>query len=265
VTVFRRFLKDRRRGLIGWTLGIFAFIFLQNAFYPSFKNQPELSQYFDQISEGAGAFFGISESIPIITPPGWLQAQVFAFVPVLLSIYAISQGVRAIATSEQEGTLELLVANPIERQRLAWERYWGVVALVFVVGAIACAATLATTPLLQLIEGVSIPGYVAATFGTIVLSLLFGSLAFGVGAATGRRSLALSIAAIVTIATYMINGLAGSVDAAHPLRFVSPFHWFLGRNMLAQGIAWEALTLPVIFSALFAVWGVWGFSRRDLH
>jgi ABC-2 type transport system permease protein len=109
------------------------------------------------------------------------------------------------------------------------------------------------------------PGYLAATWGTIALGLLFGSLAFAVGAGTGRRSLALTVASAVAVATYTLNGLAGSVKAAHGLRFLSPFHWFLGRNMLAQGIAPEGLTLPIAFAAVFAVVGIWRFLRRDLR
>lgn len=263
--ILRRFVKDRRRGVVGWSVSIAAFLLLQNAFYPSFKDQPDLASLFEDLPDTAKALFGISDAVPLTSPPGWLQGQVFAILPVLVAIYAISQGVRALATSEEDGTLELLLSNPVRRSQVAMQRLWGFVVLVFGVTVASSAFTLATVPVLQLTEGVSLPGYAAATFGTAALGLLFGSLAFAVGAFTGRRSLALSIAAGVTVATYTINGLAGSVEAAHPLRFVSPFHWFLGRNMLAQGIAWEALTLPVAFAALFAAAGVWGFGRRDLH
>lgn len=263
--VLRRFLEDRRRSLIGWSVAIFFVFLLQNAFYPSFKDQPDLSKIFEDLPDTAKALFGISDAVPLSSPPGWLQGQVFSLLPVLVVIFAVSLGARALATSEEDGTLELMLSNPIARLRVGVERLGALVALTVALGVVTCALTLATTPLLQLTEGVSLAGYAAATAGTIALGLLFGSLSFGVGAFTGRRSLALTVAASVAVATYMFNGLASSVKAAHVLRLFSPFHWFLGRNMLAQGIAVEALTLPIAFAGLFAALGLWGFLRRDLQ
>ena len=263
--ILRRFIKDRRRSVMGWCLGISAYILLQNAFYPSFKDQADLTKLFEDLPESVKVLFGLSDAVPLTSPPGWLWGQVFSLLPVLLIIFAVSLGARALVTSEEDGTLELLLSNPVTRERTASERYAAFVVLTFVVGLVSAAVTLGTAPLLQLMDGVSLPGYTAATFGTIGLALLFGSLSFGVGALTGRRSLALSVAAAVGVATYTINGLSGSVQAARPLRFVSPFHWFLGRNMLAQGVAVEALLAPVAFALLFAAVGYWFFLRRDLR
>ena len=265
MTILRRFAKDRRRSVVGWFIGISAYVLLQNAFYPSMKDQPDLSRLMEDLPEGVKAMFGLSGDVPLISPAGWLQGQVFSLMPVLLIIFAISLGARALATSEEDGTLELLLANPVRRQRVAAERLGALTVLTVVLGAAASAFTLATAPLLQLTEGVSMPGYMAATWGMIGLGLLFGALSFAVGAFTGRRSLAIGVSAAAAVATYTINGLAQSVQAARGLRFFSPFYWFLSRNMLAQGVAIEAMLLPIAFAALFAAVGYFGFLGRDLR
>lgn len=262
--VFRRFLRDRRRSAIGWTIGIFLFFLLQNAFYPSFKDQPNISEMFEDFGDMLEVF-GISSEISLVSPPGWVQGQVFAFLPVLVVIFTISLGTRALATSEEDGTLELLLANPVDRRRVVSERLVGFLALTVAVTTAAGLLTLATLPLLQLTDGVSWAGYFASLLGTVGLGVLFGGLSFAVGASTGRRGLAIGVGAAAALVTYVMNSLAGSVDAAHGLRFFTPFHWFLGRNMLAQGIAVEALTLPFALAALFVAVGVWRFLLRDLQ
>lgn len=263
--VLRRFMRDRRRSVIGWTVGTFLFFLLQNAFYPSFKDEPAFSTAFDDLPDSVQSLFGFSDAVPLTSAPGWVQGQVFSLLPVLIVIFAVSLGVRALATSEEDGTLELLLSNPIERRRVAAERFGAFVALTFAVGLGSCLLTLATLPFLDLTDGVSMPGYFASALGVIGLGVLFGGLAFAIGAATGRRALALSIASGAAAVTYVFNGLAGSVEAAHPLRLVSPFHWFLGRNMLAQGVAVESLTLPFGLALVFVLLGGLFFLRRDLQ
>jgi ABC-2 type transport system permease protein len=265
VTILRRFVRDRRRSLFGWAAGISAYILLNNAFFPSFKEEEGLTDLTENLPDSVKALFGFSEVVPIDTPAGYLQAQVFSQLPIFLLIFAISVGTRALVASEEDGTLELLLANPVSRARAAVERLAGFVILTFALGFATTGVTLATAPAFELVEGVSIPGYAAASFGALTLALLFGALAFGVGAATGRRSLALTVAGGTAVATYTLNGLAGSVDAAAPLRFFTPWHWYLGRNMLAQGIAVEALVLPVLLATVFAAIGRFAFQHRDLR
>jgi ABC-2 type transport system permease protein len=259
MTIFRRFVNDRRRSMTGWTIGLVAFLGLQNAFYPAFKAQMADIDF----GEGLGDFLGLGGS-SLASPAGWLQGQVFALLPVLLTIFAVSLGTRALATSEEDGTLELLLANPVRRRKVALERALAAAALVAVVGFVTSGLILASCPPLGLMRGISIPGYLASSVASIGIAMLFGGLAFAIGGITGRRSLALAVGTSVAIATYVLNGLSATVEVAHPLRFITPFHWMLGRNMLVQGIAWEGVILPFVFAGAFVGLGLWSFLRRDL-
>jgi len=46
-TVFVKCLRDQRRGLIGWSLGIVALVLLESALWPSISNIPGLRQMVD--------------------------------------------------------------------------------------------------------------------------------------------------------------------------------------------------------------------------
>jgi ABC-2 type transport system permease protein len=115
------------------------------------------------------------------------------------------------------------------------------------------------------LEDVPLSGLAGATAGVFGIALLHGTIAFGVGAATGRRALALSSATVVAVAGYLAQGLLGLSDAIRPLRFVVPWHWYLGRNMLAQGVAPDAIIVPIVLSTAIFAAGVTAFLRRDLR
>jgi ABC-2 type transport system permease protein len=266
MTVLLRFLEDRRRSLVGWSLGIGAYVLFNNAFYPSVKKFSGIEDLIKNMPRGLRAFVGMNVNILITSPAGYQQARLFGLVlPVLLLIFAISAGAQAIGGNEEDGTLELLLSNPVRRERVLVERYAGLVGLTLALGAVATATTLAFSPPFGLMDGVSVPGLLAACAAVTFLGLLHGSIAFAAGAVTGRRTSAIAAGAVIAVAGNLVNTLASSTDVLHAARFVTPWHWYLARNMLAQGIAVDALVLPVGASLVFAGVAYWVFLRRDLR
>ena len=95
------------------------------------------------------------------------------------------------------------------------------------------------------LEGVSIAGLVGACAAVGCLALLHGSIAFAVGAATGggaphrgghrrRRGRLPDPEPAVPRPTLL-----------DPFRFVNPWHWYLKRNMLVDGVPPEAVLAPL--------------------
>jgi ABC-2 type transport system permease protein len=210
--------------------------------------------------------FGIDDVIPITSAAGYLHGRLFStFLPLLLLIFGIGLGAGAVAGSEQDGTLELLLANPVTRRRVATERYAATLALLAALTVVFVLVLLGAGAAFGALEGVSLVGLVAASAGAFCLAALHTTIAFTVGAVSGRRPHALGVATAIAVAGYLVQGLLGISEALRPLRFAVPWHWYLGRNMLAQGIAPDAIAVPLGLSiALFAL-GIAGFARRDLR
>ncbi|HYM95774.1 MAG TPA: ABC transporter permease subunit, partial [Candidatus Sulfotelmatobacter sp.] len=163
------------------------------------------------------------------------------------------------------GTLELLLSNPVSRMRVALERAASLMLLLAIVTAIAGAALVALAPATGLTTGLPIQRMLAATAACGFMALAFASLAFAVGAITGRRSLALASAATLAIAGYVIEGLAAQVKTLQPVRVISPWHWLLDGDPLRHGLVLESWLLPLAVSVLLIGLGTAGFIRRDLR
>jgi ABC-2 type transport system permease protein len=69
----------------------------------------------------------------------------------------------------------------------------------------------------------------------------------------------------VATAGYLLQGLAATSDVLGPVANLSPWHWYLDRNILVDGLAPAAVVAPVLVAALLFAAGAWVFNRRDLH
>jgi ABC-2 type transport system permease protein len=236
------------------------------AFYPAVKDNASFDELFKDLPDAVRALVGAQEGIPLTSPAGYLHARLFSImVPVLLLTFGTGLGARAIGGSEADGTLELLLANPVTRLRVVVERYLAVILLLAAVTAVLTISLLALGPLVGVLDGIRITRLLAAGGAASCLALLHTTLAFAVGCAAGRPGPAVAVTTSVAAAGYLVQGLAATSDALGPLQNVSPWHWYLDRNILVEGLAPAAVLAPVVVAGLLVAAGAWVFNRRDLH
>jgi ABC-2 type transport system permease protein len=266
VIVAARLLRDRRRSTLWWIGGLLGLVFFTVGLYPSIRGQASFDQVIADLPEGFKALIGYEGTVPLTSPPGYLHARLFAsLAPLVVLVFGIGAGAQAIGGSEDAGTLEPLLANPVTRDRIATERYLAIVALLILLVAVLTGALVVLGPPFGALDGVSLGGLLGACAGVFGIGLLHASLAFAVGAATGRRAPAIAVATAVAVAGYLVQSLLSLTDALRPLRVVTPWHWYLDRNMLAEGPSAAAILLPLLVSLPLFLAGWAAFRRRDLH
>ena len=262
----RRAVEDRRRGLVWWSIGIVGLVAFTVSFFPTLHGSPDFEKLMAELPDTVKSMFSIDEAVPLTSAPGYLQGRLFgSLLPLLLLVFAIGAGARAIGGAEEDGTLELLLMNPVSRRSVFLQRWTSVTVMVSLLTAVGLVALLALSPPFGALEDVSMPGLVAACVGAGLLALVHGALAFAVGAATGRRAMAVSVATAVAVVGYLVQGLAGVTAALEPFRFLTPWHWYLGRNMLAAGVAPEAILAPLAVAVALVGPTLPVFERRDLR
>ncbi|GII55543.1 ABC transporter permease [Planotetraspora thailandica] len=262
-TLVRKTLRDYRRSVIGWAVGISAFLSLYLSIYPSIRSNPDFAQQ-AALSKYPGPLRDLMGGLAdIASGTGYLQAVVYQlFVPILLTICAMLLGTRAIAAPEEDGTLELTVTLPIDRGRLVLER-WAAVAL----GVLAVAiVTLALVLALGSVSDIGVPmgNIIAAHTGLFLLALFFGTLALTVGAATGSKAVSLAVGGGYALAGYVVETLGKSVDAISWLRWVSPFHYYLDGSPVALGWPLGDYLVLLGATAVLVTTAMLAFSRRDV-
>src|ERR1700675_2617743 len=126
--VARKTLRDQRRALTGWAIGMAALVLMYTAFYPSVKsNAAKLNQYIQTLPEALRNIIGRAGNFS--SPAGYVQSELFSIMgPLLLLILAIGAGARALAGEEEAGTLDLLLVTPLARRRVVGEKSAAMVA-----------------------------------------------------------------------------------------------------------------------------------------
>ncbi|MFP5320119.1 MAG: ABC transporter permease subunit [Acidimicrobiia bacterium] len=266
MTVARRYLLDGRRSFVWWVVGVVGMVAFTVALWPSVRGQEQFEELLRELPDALKALIGSGEGIPFTSPPGYLHGRLFSLVfPVLVLIYGVGLGARAIAGHEEDGTLELVLAHPVTRARVATERYLAMVGLLAGLTLAGLVALVVTAPLVGLLDGVAVGRVLVAGGAMFAIALLHASLAFAAGAATGRRAVATATASAVAVASYLLQGLAGATDALGWASLATPWQWYLDRNLLVEPPTLAVTVLPVALSIAAALAGTRLFTRRDLR
>ena len=266
MTILRRLLGDRRRSAVGWALGTVFGVASIVGLWPSVRGNDDIEDVVQNLPAGLRAAFGIEEGVGLSSAPGYLQARLFSTIlPILIVVYAIGLGARVIGAAEEDGTLQLVTTGPVTRRRVAVERLAAATLLVLGMIGVALLTTLVLGGAIGIFDEVDMGRFLIDFLALTELGLLLLALAFAAGALTGRRGSALSFASGIAVGTYVLHALAASAEVVRPLRVLSPWWWFLDRNLLLHDPTFLSLGLPIVLAAAAAVIGVLAYERRDLR
>jgi ABC-2 type transport system permease protein len=256
LSVFFKTLRDLRWQVFWYGTGIALIAALDVLIYPSYKEQ--LADF--DIPEALRALVGDVEDFA--SPEGFLTAEFFSWVPILAVIFAVMAGTNLLGGEETNGTLDLLLAQPISRSRLLLEKLAGFVADTLGILTLTNLGWLLTVPFVDI--DVSLGKLVVATFALAPLPLVFGAFALWAGVAMPSRGQATGVAAAVAVATFVINYLATLVDVLAPAAWLSPFKYSNTSGLLTEGVDWPKLAVLVVLFVLFTLLALRAFAQRDI-
>jgi len=251
-------LISRRKPLLVWALSLGSVTGLYTGLYPMMEDM-NIQDMIDSMPAALIEALGYDD---MATAAGYFGSATYGMVALaLLLVFSIGNGAKILAGHEEDGSLELEFASPLSRsaiysQRLAalWVQITALVCVVFAVTLGFDAAQSLGVPRGDLLAG---------TLGLWLLSGLFGSIAFAVGAASGRHAMALGVAAAVAVTGWMLNAI-GPTLGLHWMAAISPIGWYMADNPLTRGFHGVDTALLAASSAVVLGLGWVRFVRRDL-
>lgn len=262
-TILGKTLWEQRRAITWWGLGLFAAGAMYAPFYPSIRENAEtFDRYLEALPEVFREAF-LGRSGDFTSPAGYLSTELFSFfAPLLLLLFAIGAGARATAGEEERGTLDILLAAPIPRRRVVVEKFLA----MLLGGAVLAALLWVSVPLVgpPFDLRVDLADLTAAVVMCDLLAMAFGGIALAIGAATGRRGLAIGVTGGLAAGSWLVDLLAPATDATAWLQYLSPLHYYLDAEPMLRGFdLGGSLVLAGIAVVSFAA-AVVLFERRDL-
>ena len=224
--MFRLFfqeIKFRLNGIIGWGIGLCFFPLVYIGIYPSVA---------EEMADLADLEIYAAMGVNIGTFADWVSSILVVLLPLVASIYAITNATGTLAGEEEDGRLEMLVTLPLPRWQIATAK-----ALAFTLSTalIYSIVSLCSVGVFEMIKGQIETNLVGMDMFRAVMSswpLVFamGMIAFFLASFCSRRRFASMIATAVLIISYFGSNLSSSTKILEPFE---PF--FLYTYLDSQG------------------------------
>ena len=263
-SVFGSALWSRRRSLAWWIGGSFVYLIFLGSVFPTFRdNAAEFEQVLDSYPEALRAMFNIVQGASFGSGPGFLHMELFSFmIPLVLIVFAAGFGARAIAGEEEEGLLDLVLSAPITRRRVLGQQFAAMTVGTSLIGVFMGLAIVLAGAAFDM--GLNRANVVAAMLSAVLVALVFGALALALGAATGRRGLALGVAGAAAVAAYLIFALAEMVPWLGTMQKASPWYYYAASAPMLKGPEWAHLGVLTAIVVALPLAGLVRLERRDL-
>lgn len=257
--VLRWALTRQRRSLVTWGVSLAIVAGVYAGFYPMMDSL-DLESLVSSLPEE----FNVAMRYDRIgTAAGYLESTVFGLLGMaLMLVFGLGAAARTIAGEEESGESELETTAPVSRRSVLLQRHLALTLQVVVLGVII-ATTVTTIVVIGDID-VSIANVLIVSAALVLYVLAMSSITFAVGAATGRRALALAAGAAVAVGAFVVDAVLPLLDVPAWTLRVSPFAWYLGAEPLATGADVAGMLGLAAIVAVAVVTAVVTYDRRDL-
>ncbi len=259
--IFLKSLRDLRRPIVWWSLGLFIYVVVVILIYPSFRDIPELNEILGEEDSIFRAFAGNVEDFS--SPEGYLTAETFSFMlPMLFIVFSLWLGTNWLAGEERRGVLEVLLSHPVRRSSVLLQKFAAIMTANVVLGVVVFVSTIVGIVAVDM--DISLFKVAQACVSVVIFGSAFAALAVLLGGWTGKSSITLGAGAAVGIGGYLANSFAPLVDAIAWMQYLSPIYYYIGGDPLSNGLNFVHVGVLVAGSAILVALASYLFERRDL-
>ena len=106
---------------------------------------------------------------------------------------------------------------------------------------------------------------ILSSFAVLPVIAAFGAMAMLLSAIAPTRGMAAGIMTAIAIASYLISSFAQTIEAIEWLRWVSPYYYSDGPQVLTEGVVWWHQGALLAFAATALGLGVLAFNGREIQ
>lgn len=259
MNLLRHELRARRGSIIGWALGLGFFSIVYTLIYPNLPAEMR------EMDLRAIAFLDSLGIRTFATFDGFILGTMFNFLPLLVGLFGVVEGIAVLAGEEDEGTLELLAALPISRLRLILTKALALIIAAAVVLIIDGALAALVFALLDLDTPVTAWDIFLTVQSLWLMAFVFMMLGLFLGAYLPNRGVALGAAMAALFVSFFGDNLAGMAPVLEPIQPFLP-HWYFENvvQMLIGDVPWRDMGLLFLIGVGFLLLAVFSFQRRNL-
>lgn len=254
--------RDHWKSLTAWAGVIVFMTCVQLYVYPTIaKTEEGVNQLLESFPESLREVFRMQD---YGSGAGFLSAELFSMmIPLVVIAVGATWGASGTAQEEEAGTADLLFSLPLSRQKVLVSKMIATVFACFTIAAIVFINIVIGAPMVDMVIDKS--HLFAACCSMFLLGTFFSGFGFVVGALTGKKGVALGIAAGIGILTFLFYSLSPLVDTFDYLSPINPIQWSIGGNQLFDGADYVGQAKLAISSLVLYILTIISFNRKDIR
>ena len=123
--IYLKTLRDQRGSILAWGLGLAAAASANVLFFPTMQAMPGMLEFLDNLPPAFKAMVGDVRAM--VQLEGFLRIKLFDPLPLLLAIFIVPRGAALIAGEIELKSIDLLMARPVPRWRVAAGKFLALV------------------------------------------------------------------------------------------------------------------------------------------
>jgi ABC-2 type transport system permease protein len=259
-SVYLKTLREFRIAIFGWGLGIGLLMYVVFAAFPSLVTTPQARASLIALAQG---FAWLAEPVKVDTPGGYAT---FKYGPtiLLLAVWALAAGARALRGEEERGSIDVLLSLPESRVRLAIEKLGAIWTALLGIGLLMALVTFAGVQRTN--AGLRFIDVALFALNVVLTSGVFAAIALLISQFTRERGTASGITGILFVLSIVVDMVHRIFPNTEWISQLSPVYYYNLSRPLVPGYGANAGAMVGLFAAsvVLSAAGIWLFARRDV-
>lgn len=254
-------LKRAWKSTTIWTCAIGAFIVICLFMYPEMKSQTDsISSLFSSMGAFSSAF-GL-DILDYGSLKGFYGIECGNILGLGGALFAALAGIAALAGEEKEGTAEFLLTHPLSRTEIVTKKLIAIMIQITALNVVVYL--LAVGSMAAVGEAVPWKEVTLLHLAFFLLQAEIACICFGISACLWRGGIGIGLG--LAIALYFINILANLTKGADVLKYLTPFGYADGSDIITHGaINGTRLLIGMGFAACGLVLAYIRYNRKDIR
>lgn len=261
MTLTKHELKQGWKSLLIWTISIGFFVSICIFMYPEMESEMEsVNDMFSSMGSFTAAF-GM-DRLNFGTLIGFYAVECGNILGIGGSFFAALLGISALAKEEKERTAEFLLTHPVSRTRIISEKLVAVIQQIVVSNIVILFLSIASITFI----GEDIPWQELLLLHTayFFVQIELTGICFGISAFLKHGGLGIGLGLATVM--YFLNLVANISDSAGFLKYITPFGYAEGADIIADLHLDVSKILPGMCFAIVAVLlAYWKYGRKDIQ
>lgn len=258
--VYLKSLRDYRIAILGWGLGTGLLIYIVLASFPQLVLTPQARASLVTLAQG---FAWLAEPVKVDTAGGYATFKYGALV-LLLAIWALSAGSRALRGEEERGSMDVLLSLPEARARLALQKLLAILTALLAMGVLIALIVYAGGASTK--AGFTFVNALLFGLNISLTAAVFTALSLFISQFTGERGTASGVTGLLLVVFTMLDMVHRIFNGAERVSQLSPIYYYNLNKPLVPGYGVNLTALLVLAALILVLSGaaIWLFARRDV-